>query len=341
VNPRYRIYAAAGLAGVVLLGGGVIFLAGSGSPSAAPAPTIKPLHPVGAAAHRASRATVAHHPGARSRVTANPTAPKTRHSSSRIPLAPPRIAKSTQPTDGMPAALSGALKRHTVVVVSLVSPGAAVDEMAYQEAKAGAAQAGAGFVRVNTASNADVQALSTLVDSSSQPGDRLLDDPAVLIFRQPSQLFVRINGYIDAATIAQAALNAAPVSPVRAVPAAGAGAWVTGANAACDDMRAQLAGTAAPTSAADVLPFVQKLVDTIQGAVDRIRALPAPKSQHARVSAMLASYERMLADANAELAAARRGDLSKIQALQSQVRGEGRRGDALAVQLGATSCGAG
>jgi hypothetical protein len=110
----------------------------------------------------------------------------------------------------MPSELSAALASHSVVIVSLVVPDAPVDEMAYAEAKAGAAKAGAGFVRIDASNNDDVQALSTLVNTSADPGNRLLDSPATLVFRQPHDLYVRMNGYIDADTIAQAAANAAP-----------------------------------------------------------------------------------------------------------------------------------
>src|SRR5438874_12569960 len=88
---------------------------------------------------------------------------------------------------------------------------AAVDQLTLSEAKAGAAAAGAGFVAINVANNAQVEALSGLVGSSSDPQNRLLDDPAVLVFQKPQALYVRLNGYADANTIQQAAINAAPL----------------------------------------------------------------------------------------------------------------------------------
>jgi len=67
------------------------------------------------------------------------------------------------------------------------------------------------FVAINVANNAQVEALSGLVGSSSDPQNRLLDDPAVLVFQKPQALYVRLNGYADANTIQQAAINAAPL----------------------------------------------------------------------------------------------------------------------------------
>jgi hypothetical protein len=183
VTSRYRIYAAVGLAGVITLLGGFLVIGRGETVSSAPATAIKPLHPV---------------------------AKKARAKAQKRKFVPTAVRK-TRVTDGMPAAVSAALAKSPVVVVSLVAPAAAVDQIAYEEAKAGARRAGAGFVRISVANNDDVQALSTLVNSSASPHDRLLDAPAVLVFRQPQQLFVRFNGFVDADTVAQAATNASPV----------------------------------------------------------------------------------------------------------------------------------
>ena len=205
MNPRYRIYAAVGLGGVVLLLGGFMLL-GRGTSQPAAAPVIKPLYggkkaPATKPAARKPAKKLAAKPAVKAR--AKLAKPAT-------PLAPPKVAKTNGATDGMPAELSAALAKHSVVIVSLVVPDAPVDEMAYAEAKAGAAQAHAGFVRIDASNNDDVQALSTLVNTSADAGNRLLDSPATLVFRRPHDLYVRMNGYVDADTVAQAAANAAP-----------------------------------------------------------------------------------------------------------------------------------
>ncbi len=206
MNPRYRIYAAVGVGGVIVLLGAFMLLGGGGGSSNTAAPAIRPLHPVAkakkAAAKKATVKKAVAKKATRKKAVAKTTA--------KVALAPPKVAAKTDPNrDGMPAGLSRALRTHSVVVVSLVVPGATVDQIAYQEAKAGAAKAGAGFVRIDATNNNDVEALSTLVDANAQPANRLLDAPAVLIFRRPQELYVRINGYIDAETVAQAAANAA------------------------------------------------------------------------------------------------------------------------------------
>lgn len=194
MNSRYRIYALAGLAGALVLAGGFLLLGRGQAASTASAVAIKPLHPVAKSARATGR---------------GPARKKARRRAKRTL---PTAVRKTRPTDGVPAAVSAALAEQGVVVVSLVAPGSAVDEMAYEEAKAGARQGGAAFVRISVANNDDVEALSTLLSSSAAPNDRLLDAPAVLVFRQPHELFVRFNGFVDADTVAQAATNAAPVA---------------------------------------------------------------------------------------------------------------------------------
>jgi thiol:disulfide interchange protein len=120
------------------------------------------------------------------------------------PVAKPKPAKPAAPAaaqDGLPPALTAALARHRIVVVSLYAPKVELDDMALQEAKAGAAGAGAGFVAVNVMSEAESRQLT------KQLG--VLEDPAVLVFERPGDLVTRFSGFADQQTILQAARNAA------------------------------------------------------------------------------------------------------------------------------------
>jgi hypothetical protein len=173
--------------GVLVLGaGGFLLFGGGSSSSAASVHAIKPLHPV----------------KKRARLQAQKA------------LAPPKLAaaRKRQPAviDGVPTPLRAQLSGHAVVVLVLAAPQSEVDKLTIAEAKAGAAAAGAGFVIINVARNAQVAALTALVGSSTNPQDRLLDAPAVLVFQRPTALYVRLNGYSDADTIRQAAVNAEP-----------------------------------------------------------------------------------------------------------------------------------
>ena len=190
MNSRLRVSAFVAFGVLVLGAGGFLVLGGGSASSAASVHQIKPLHP---------------------------------RAKAKVALAPPKVAMAKEKATakkaarrpaviaGVPTPLADALKRHSVVVLALVAPKAAVDQLTLSEAKAGAAAAGAGFVAINVANNAQVEALSGLVGSSSDPQNRLLDDPAVLVFQKPQALYVRLNGYADANTIQQAAINAAPL----------------------------------------------------------------------------------------------------------------------------------
>jgi hypothetical protein len=192
MNERFRIYAAVALTGLFVVGGGLFFISHSSSSSAASVHQIKPLHP---------------------------------HARTRVALAPPKVTMTKAQTKaskklgrrpaviaGVPTPLADALKRHSVVVLALVAPNSQVDGLTLAEAKAGAADAHAGFATIDVGNNAQVEALSALLGTSADAQNRLLDAPAVLVFQKPQALYVRLNGYVDASTVEQAAVNAAPTS---------------------------------------------------------------------------------------------------------------------------------
>src|SRR6266550_5117477 len=192
MNERFRIYAAVALTGLFVVGGGLFFISHSSSSSAASVHQIKPLHP---------------------------------HARTRVALAPPKVTMTKAQTKaskklarrpaviaGVPTPLADALKRHSVVVLALVAPNSQVDGLTLAEAKAGAAGAHAGFATIDVGNNAQVEALSALLGTSADAQNRLLDAPAVLVFQKPQALYVRLNGYVDASTVEQAAVNAAPTT---------------------------------------------------------------------------------------------------------------------------------
>ena len=198
MSPRLRILGAVAVA-LLALAGGYLLLGGSTGSSTAAVKTIKPLHPVKkhAAAAKKQSAPAAKKVAAKVKVKAKPT---------------PKRKAAPAVIDGMPGTLALALRSHRVVVVSLYTPGASVDAMATEEAKHGAALAGAGFVSFNVADDKVVAPLSSLLSAAPTPADRVLDGPAVLVFERPSSLFVRFNGFADRDTVAQAAANAATLA---------------------------------------------------------------------------------------------------------------------------------
>jgi hypothetical protein len=173
VSAPVRIVALVGLLVATAMGIGTFVLGSTDEGVAATPHVIKP--------HKAKAAAK---PVAKPKATAKPK-PKPR---------------PTTAANGLPIDVADALAKKPVVVVALYSPGASVGRMALKEAQAGAALAGAGFVRLNVADPKKSRPLTALLG--------VLPDPAVLVFERPNEVFVRIDGFADRETVAQAAANA-------------------------------------------------------------------------------------------------------------------------------------
>jgi hypothetical protein len=195
VTQRVRMFAAAGLVAVLALGGGFFLLGRGQSSTPAAVNQIKPLHPVKKHVRKAAPKP------ARSVHKTTHAVPKKTRTAKKKPV--PAVI------DGMPAAVALALRSAPVVVVSLYAPGSGVDRLATAEAQEGAKLAGAAFVTLDVTSEKVAAPLTSLLTGGATPADRVLDDPAVLIFQSPKTLYVRLNGWTDRDTVAQAAENAA------------------------------------------------------------------------------------------------------------------------------------
>ena len=119
-----------------------------------------------------------------------------------VPVRKPVEAPKGDPVDvnGVPMVLARVLRQHPVAVVALYERGAAVDELALAEARAGASEVNAGFVAINVRNEPQVRPLTQLLG--------VLATPSILVYKRPNTLFVRIAGFSDRATVAQAAANA-------------------------------------------------------------------------------------------------------------------------------------
>jgi hypothetical protein len=122
----------------------------------------------------------------------------------------------------LPRPLQWQLAHHRVVVVSFYNPSSSVDAISVAEAHAGATDAGAGFLLVSVLDNKVAGILTALL-----PGGGLLPDPGVIIYRAPGDIALRLDGFADRASVAQAATNAiagenGPASATSTVPAAAA-----------------------------------------------------------------------------------------------------------------------
>jgi hypothetical protein len=96
--------------------------------------------------------------------------------------------------------LAGALQENDVVVVLFYAPDSAYDTIQAREARAGAAAGGAGFLAVDVSRDRQVSSLAAAFS--------VRDAPAILVVKRGVRVAVRIDGYADRETVAQAAANA-------------------------------------------------------------------------------------------------------------------------------------
>ena len=121
-------------------------------------------------------------------------------------VTPAKAAKPVPPVNpvvpptGFPLVVDRALQQHRVVVVSLVVPGARVDELAAAEAEAGAKLGGAGFLALNVLNEGVARKLMAKLDS--------VQDPSVLVVKRSGEVALGLTGFVDRETVAQAAANA-------------------------------------------------------------------------------------------------------------------------------------
>ena len=184
-KPRFKVVAlAAGL--VVLALGAGLFLMSGGQESSQAASELPVLE--GPAKLRAQKAK---------RRAAKPVArkPVSRPKAKPKPKIDPTLEK------GLPSSVKFAFSGKNVVVVALYAPDVPLDRMAADEARVGAGTAGAGFVALNVYDESQARPLTKLLG--------VLEDPTVLVFKRPGNLFLRLTGYADQQTVAQAARNAA------------------------------------------------------------------------------------------------------------------------------------
>jgi hypothetical protein len=103
-------------------------------------------------------------------------------------------------THGLPVKVALALRKHNVVVVSLVQPPAQVDSTAAAEAKAGAVEMGAGFVQLNVLHQRPGTAILRKLG--------VLTTPAVLVVKRPGVVYSDFPGFVDRDVVAQAVADA-------------------------------------------------------------------------------------------------------------------------------------
>jgi hypothetical protein len=194
VSAPVKIFALVGVLAAVVLGGGMMFL--GGGVEAEPAAIVLPKQ---AAALPAAPAK----PVAKPKPAAakpKPAAAKPKPKPVQKPAKPPRAPLIA--ANGLPYRVVSTLRRENVVVLALWGSGGKIDRLALDEAAAGAAAAGVGFVPLNVLrSNREAEALTLKLGV-------VLRAPTVLFFTGSGDLALRLDGFRDRETVAQAALDA-------------------------------------------------------------------------------------------------------------------------------------
>jgi hypothetical protein len=129
-------------------------------------------------------------------------------------VTPPKPVVVKAPANGLPVVLNDLFRSHRIVVVSVFDPQDKTDAISYAEARAGAADAGAGFLGVSVLDESVAAPLTAAL-----PDQSLLPVPGLLIYRRPGVLVQRIDGFEDRDGVAQLAAGAATASPLAAPPA--------------------------------------------------------------------------------------------------------------------------
>ena len=182
ISPQMRVVALVGLLAALALAGGMLFL--TRSQAASPESGLS-----------ASELSQALRPVTKAK--AAPAATPTRTPAAAKPVAKPRPLVSK---DGVPTAIVDALRRSPAAVVALTARGSQIDQMTLAEAKAGARAAGVPYVQIDV--------LNAQLGRAIARTFGVVEPPATLIYQRPTALFLKLDGYADSATIAQAAENA-------------------------------------------------------------------------------------------------------------------------------------
>jgi hypothetical protein len=125
------------------------------------------------------------------------------------PAKPHHKPAVTRPANGLPVVLNDLFRQHRIVVVSIFDPQDKTDAISYAEARAGAADADAGFLGVSVLDDSMTGPLTAAL-----PDQSLLPVPGVLIYRRPGVLIQRVDGFEDRAGIAELAAGAVTATPL-------------------------------------------------------------------------------------------------------------------------------
>jgi hypothetical protein len=169
---------------------------------------LTPLNAIKPAQQVASKLSAHNNATAAGRPTAAPAHPAAKPKAAAAAAPKAQAAKAAAKpkpavklAKGTPTTIAGQLATHNVVIVLLYDPNARVDDYSLAETQLGAKDAGAGFLAVDVMNQRQASPFTTAYG--------VLQDPTILFFKRPGKLALKLVGYADHDTIAQAAKNAA------------------------------------------------------------------------------------------------------------------------------------
>jgi hypothetical protein len=138
-----------------------------------------------------TRTTASSTPARTTHATTTPTPSKTH----AHPVTPVKLH-----THGLPVSIARALRKHSVVVVTVTTPRGDDEAIARSEAQVGAAEAGAGYVAIDAFQQ---QSGTSILHKLG-----VVDTPEILVVRRPGTITTQFKGFVDRDVVAQAVADA-------------------------------------------------------------------------------------------------------------------------------------
>jgi hypothetical protein len=216
-------------------------------------------------------------------------------------------SKRKAPVEGVNA-LDAALVAHPLVVVSVYARNVYTDTQAMQEARAGAARAGAGFVAFNVFNEKVARQLTTLLN------DDTTSNPEVLFFKRGRTLVFSLQGFADSQVVAQAARNVYPYTEP----------WVGDANRICKRFSTSLQTAQTAAKSADLTTpagrkaaatALEKAANLVDRETRSLSAIRANISSARNLTQLVANLQQIATNWRSEAAALRRNDLTGAQTI--------------------------
>ena len=234
------------------------------------------------------------------------------------------------PVEGVNA-LDAALVAHPLVVVSLYARNVITDNQAMQEARAGAAAVGAGFVAFNVFDEKIARQLATLLGNSAT------SNPEVLFFKRGRNLVFTLQGFADSRVVAQAAKNVYPYTEP----------WVSDVKRICKRFSASLAAAQSTAMGADLgsatgreqaAKALNKAASLLSRETKSLSAVRTNVSDAKSYAQLVADLQQIATNLGSEAVALRGNDQETAKTIEQKNAALIVSASSLAANLQITSC---